>query len=68
MKNEEDLSKIKKLEEKIDRLQKSPINKIIVSNTIELNEDKKFEKLEIISVANVFGEAINRIVNGTSLS
>ena len=52
----------------IDRLQKSPINKIIVSNTIELNEDKKFEKLEIISVANVFGEAINRIVNGTSLS
>ena len=52
----------------IDRLQKSPIKKIIVSNTIELNEEKKFEKLEIISVANVFGEAINRIVNGTSLS
>jgi len=52
----------------IDRLQKSPISKIIVSNTIELNENKKFEKLEIISVANVFGEAINRIVNGTSLS
>ena len=55
-------------EQAIDRLQKSPISKIIVSNTIELNEDKKFGKLEIISVANVFGEAINRIVNGTSLS
>ncbi len=52
----------------IDRLQKSNISKIIVSNTIELEENKKFEKLEIISVANVFGEAINRIVNGTSLS
>jgi len=52
----------------IDRLQKSPISKIIVSNTIELKEEKKFEKLEVISVADVFGEAINRIVNGTSLS
>jgi len=52
----------------IERLQESPISKIIVSNTIELKEDKKFKKLEIISVANVFGEAINRIVNGTSLS
>ena len=52
----------------IDRLQKSPISKIIVSDTIELKEEKKFEKLEVISVADVFGEAINRIVNGTSLS
>ena len=52
----------------IDRLEKSQISKIIVSDTIELSENKKFEKLEIISVANVFGEAINRIVNGTSLS
>jgi ribose-phosphate pyrophosphokinase len=52
----------------VDRLKKSPISKIIVSDTIELKEEKKFEKLEIISVANVFGEAINRIVNGTSLS
>ena len=52
----------------IDRLQKSPISKVIVSDTIELKDEKKFEKLEIISVANVFGEAINRIVNGTSLS
>ena len=52
----------------IDRLQKSPISKVIVSDTIELKEEKKFEKLEVISIADVFGEAINRIVNGTSLS
>ncbi len=28
----------------------------------------KFEKLEVISVAEVFGESIKRIVDGTSLS
>ena len=52
----------------IERLSKSSIKKVIVSNTIELSEKQIFDKLEIISVANVFGEAINRIVNGTSLS
>tara|TARA_Y100001968_G_C18967486_1_gene530659 strand:- start:376 stop:615 length:240 start_codon:yes stop_codon:yes gene_type:complete len=52
----------------IDRLTQSEISKVIVCNTIELNEKNKFSKLEIINVANVFGESIKRIVDGTSLS
>ena len=52
----------------IKRLIEAPIKKVIVSDTIEISEDKIFDKLEIVSVANVFGEAINRIVKGTSLS
>tara|TARA_B100000579_G_C22840750_1_gene861327 strand:+ start:25 stop:957 length:933 start_codon:yes stop_codon:yes gene_type:complete len=52
----------------IERLEKSSISKVIVCNTIELNEDKKFSKLEIINVSNVFGESIRRIVKGDSLS
>jgi len=52
----------------IKRLIEAPIEKVIVSDTIEISEDKIFDKLEIVSVANVFGEAINRIVKGTSLS
>ena len=52
----------------IERLSKSPINKVIVADTISISDEQKFEKLEIISVADVFGEAIKRIVNGTSLS
>jgi len=52
----------------IERLSASKIEKIIVCDTIEINDKKKFDKLEIISVANVFGEAIKRIVDGTSLS
>ena len=53
----------------IARLTESAISKVIVCNTIEMPEQtKKFEKLEIINVAPVFGESIRRIVDGTSLS
>ena len=52
----------------IDRLNKSKISKVIVCNTININNKKTFEKLEIIDVSHVFGEAINRIIDGTSLS
>ena len=52
----------------IDRLSNSKIAKVIVCDTIEVSKDKIFNKLEIISVANVFGEAMKRIIDGTSLS
>ena len=52
----------------ISRLQKAPISKIIVCDTIKLVEEKRINKLDIISVADVFGESMKRIVEGTSLS
>ena len=52
----------------IDRLANSKITKVIVCDTIEVSKDKIFDKLEIMSVANVFGEAMKRIIDGTSLS
>ena len=52
----------------IERLQNSAINKVILCNTINLDSSKQFDKLEIISVSEVFGEAIKRVVDGTSLS
>ena len=52
----------------IERLQNSAINKVILCNTINLDPSKQFDKLEIISVSEVFGEAIKRVVDGTSLS
>ena len=52
----------------IDRLEKSRIEKLIVCNTIEIDKQKIFNKIKIVSVADVFGEAIRRIVDGTSLS
>ena len=52
----------------IERLTNSSIKKVMVCNTIAIKKESHFSKLEIINVANVFGESIKRIVDGTSLS
>lgn len=52
----------------VSRLKEAPIEKIIVSDTINIDKDKLFDKLEIISVAEVFSEAIIRINKGDSIS
>lgn len=45
----------------IQRLKESEFNKVIVTDTIELAEDQKFDKLKIVSTASMFAETINRI-------
>ena len=52
----------------INRLESSSINKVIVCDTIDIPDDKKFNKLEVISVGHVFAEAIQHVTDGTSLS
>jgi len=52
----------------VTRLMESPIDRVIVCNTIDIPEEKIFEKLEIISVGHVFAEAIKHVTDGTSLS
>ena len=52
----------------VTRLMASSISKVIVCNTIDIPEEKRFEKLEIISVGHVFAEAIKHVTDGTSLS
>ena len=52
----------------VTRLIDSSIRKVIVCNTIDIPEEKRFEKLEIISVGHVFAEAIKHVTDGTSLS
>ena len=52
----------------IERLNESNIRKIIVTDTIEIPIEKQIDKMEIVSVGNVFGEAISRIHNGESVS
>tara|TARA_B100001250_G_C19654196_1_gene724093 strand:- start:33 stop:977 length:945 start_codon:yes stop_codon:yes gene_type:complete len=52
----------------INRLKKSKIKKIIITDTIEIPEYKKIDNLEIVSVSNIFGEAVKRIHMGESVS
>lgn len=52
----------------IERIKNSPVEKLIVSNTIQIPDTKMIDKIEMVSVASVFGEAIARIHNEESIS
>ncbi|MCD6130262.1 MAG: ribose-phosphate pyrophosphokinase [Deltaproteobacteria bacterium] len=52
----------------IEKIENSPIEKLIVTNTIKLPADKTSSKIKVLSVASLFGEAIKRISNKESVS
>ena len=52
----------------LDRLRGSSIRKIIITDTIETKEKKVLDNMNIVTVADVFGSAINRIHNDESVS
>jgi ribose-phosphate pyrophosphokinase len=55
--------------EAMSRVQGSSMDKLIVTNTIPLKEGShKRDKIEVLSVAELFGEAIRRIHEGSSVS
>jgi len=53
----------------IERIEDSPIDRLVVTNTIPLNEKAKgCNKIEVLSVAELLGETIKRIYNSHSVS
>ena len=52
----------------IERLQKSPIKEVVITNTIPLPEHKAIKKMKVLSVAPLLGEAIIRIHEDLSVS
>ena len=52
----------------VSQLQESFIYKLFVSDTVLVPEEKKNEKIEVLSSAFIFGEAIKRIHNEESIS
>ena len=52
----------------IDRIQKSKIEKLVVTDTVFIKDEKKLDNMEIVTVARVFGEAIRRVFDGESVS
>ena len=55
-------------ENALQKIDESSIEKLIVTDTIPLREDHTSEKLEVVSVANIFSEAIIRIHEERSIS
>tara|TARA_X000000368_G_scaffold200891_1_gene158569 strand:+ start:57 stop:1019 length:963 start_codon:yes stop_codon:yes gene_type:complete len=54
--------------ESIKKLSGDDIDKVFLSDTVEISENKKFEKLTIVSSATIFADAISRIHKGESVS
>jgi ribose-phosphate pyrophosphokinase len=52
----------------LEKIDASPLEKIIVSNTISPEKRRACAKIETLSVAELFGEAIRRINEGSSVS
>ncbi len=52
----------------VERIKNSSINKLIVTDTINIPDEKLMSNMEIVSVAKVFGEAIRRIHMSESVS
>lgn len=52
----------------IETIQNSVIKQLVVLNTIPVSEEKRIDKIKVISVAPVFAEAIKRIYEDISVS
>ena len=52
----------------VQRLSDSVIKEVVVTNTVTVPPEKQFDRLTIISVAGILGEAIQRIHAGASVS
>ena len=52
----------------IDRIKDSAISKLIVTDTVSISENKKLDNMQIVTVSEVFAEAIKRVYDGKSVS
>lgn len=51
----------------VERIKAAPIQRLLTTDTVRLDPHKWMEKLEVVSVASLLGEAISRIHAGTSV-
>ena len=53
----------------LERLKAAPIDEVVATDTIPLNEDaQRFKKIKVLSAAAMLGEAIKRIHRDESVS
>ena len=52
----------------VEKLSHENIDKVFLTDTVNIPENKKFEKLTIVSSAKIFADTINRIHKGESVS
>lgn len=51
----------------IQRMAASPVKEVVVTDTVPVNGDRKLDKITVLSMASLIGEAIRRIHTGQSV-
>ena len=52
----------------LERLEKSPLSRVVVTNTLPIAEHRRIEKLQVVSIAKVIADAIDAVFEDTSVS
>jgi ribose-phosphate pyrophosphokinase len=52
----------------LERLEKSQLSRVVLTNTLPVPEDRRIEKLQVLSVAKLIADAIDAVFEDTSVS
>ena len=52
----------------VERLREAPMEEMVVTNTIAIPEEKRFERLKVLSVADLLAKAIDHVHSNESVS
>jgi len=52
----------------LERLDKSPLSRVVVTNTLPVPDDRRIEKMQVLSVAKLIADAIDAVFEDTSVS
>ncbi len=53
--------------EAIRKLEEAPVEEVVVTNTVPVEDEKRIDKIKVVSIAPLFAEAIKRINEGKPL-
>ena len=52
----------------VDRLKNAPVREVVVTNTLPIPSEKRFDSLTVLSIAPIIAEAIDAVFEDTSVS
>jgi ribose-phosphate pyrophosphokinase len=52
----------------VDRLKNAPVRQVLVTNTLPIPDDKRFDALQVLSIAPTIAEALDAVFEDTSVS
>jgi ribose-phosphate pyrophosphokinase len=52
----------------VDRLKNAPIREVVVTNTVPVADDKRFDSLRVLSIAPLLADAIDAVFADRSVS